>query len=97
MTSWNSKRVRDEPNMNPFLEPPKFVIYLHLIYNIIDYNRRPETSFLWFTSPLKTFKHIVWRYYIWHHRSVMVELNMVKETISDNLLTEVTFDIFIKA
>ena len=26
-------KARDEPNMNPFLEPPKFVIYLHLIYN----------------------------------------------------------------
>nr|XP_020856829.1 dysferlin isoform X5 [Phascolarctos cinereus] len=36
---------RDEPNMNPKLEEPK----------------RPDTSFLWFTSPYKTVKYIVWR------------------------------------
>ncbi|KAH9524694.1 hypothetical protein Btru_027538 [Bulinus truncatus] len=38
---------RDEPNMHPKLDPPK----------------RPETSFLWFTSPWKTFKHIIWKNY----------------------------------
>ena len=27
---------------------------------------RPATSFLWFTSPLKTFKFIIWKYYKWH-------------------------------
>ena len=26
---------------------------------------RPATSFLWFTSPLKTFKHIIWKYHKW--------------------------------
>ncbi|MBZ3887940.1 Dysferlin [Sciurus carolinensis] len=36
---------RDEPNMNPKLEDPK----------------RPDTSFLWFTSPYKTVKFILWR------------------------------------
>uniref|UniRef100_A0A4X2M035 Dysferlin n=1 Tax=Vombatus ursinus TaxID=29139 RepID=A0A4X2M035_VOMUR len=36
---------RDEPNMNPKLEEPK----------------RPDTSFLWFTSPYKTVKYILWR------------------------------------
>ncbi|CAH1784691.1 unnamed protein product [Owenia fusiformis] len=40
---------RDEPNMNPKLEEPK----------------RPETSFLWFSSPLKTLKYILWRNYKW--------------------------------
>ena len=40
---------QEEPNENPHLEPPK----------------RPETSFLWFTSPWKTFKHIIWRRYKW--------------------------------
>jgi hypothetical protein len=43
-------KARDEPNMNPVLEEPK----------------RPETSFFWLTSPLKTFKHIVWKFYKWH-------------------------------
>jgi len=43
-------KSRDEPNMNPVLDPPN----------------RPATSFLWFTSPWKTFKFIVWRYYKWH-------------------------------
>ncbi|XP_044194442.1 myoferlin-like isoform X3 [Thunnus albacares] len=38
-------RGRDEPNMNPKLDPPK----------------RPETSFFWFTNPCKTMKFIVWR------------------------------------
>uniref|UniRef100_A0A8C3GBK7 Myoferlin n=1 Tax=Cyclopterus lumpus TaxID=8103 RepID=A0A8C3GBK7_CYCLU len=36
---------RDEPNMNPKLDPPN----------------RPETSFFWFTNPCKTMKFIVWR------------------------------------
>nr|XP_019938680.1 PREDICTED: myoferlin-like isoform X3 [Paralichthys olivaceus] len=38
-------KARDEPNMNPKLDPPK----------------RPETSFFWFTNPCKTMKFIVWR------------------------------------
>ncbi|XP_056605416.1 dysferlin isoform X3 [Triplophysa dalaica] len=40
---------RDEPNMNPHLEEPQ----------------RPETSFLWFSSPYKTFRFIVWRRFRW--------------------------------
>ncbi|PAA77701.1 hypothetical protein BOX15_Mlig001839g4 [Macrostomum lignano] len=41
---------QDEPNENPHLDPPK----------------RPETSFLWFTSPWKTFKYIVWKNFKWY-------------------------------
>ncbi|XP_059210821.1 dysferlin isoform X3 [Centropristis striata] len=40
---------RDEPNMNPHLEEP----------------HRPETSFLWFSSPFKTLKFILWRRFKW--------------------------------
>ncbi|XP_062850252.1 dysferlin isoform X3 [Trichomycterus rosablanca] len=40
---------RDEPNMNPRLEEPQ----------------RPETSFLWFSSPFKTLRFIVWRRFKW--------------------------------
>ncbi|XP_058480141.1 dysferlin isoform X2 [Solea solea] len=40
---------RDEPNMNPHLEEP----------------HRPETSFLWFSSPYKTLKFILWRRFKW--------------------------------
>ncbi|XP_017292966.1 dysferlin isoform X5 [Kryptolebias marmoratus] len=40
---------RDEPNMNPHLEEPQ----------------RPETSFLWFSSPFKTLRFIVWRRFKW--------------------------------
>ncbi|GAA6086331.1 myoferlin isoform X1 [Tachysurus ichikawai] len=40
---------RDEPNMNPKLNPPN----------------RPETSFFWFTNPCKTLKFIVWRRFKW--------------------------------
>ena len=43
-------KARDEPNLNPHLEAPN----------------RPATSFLWFTSPLKTLKHIIWKHYKWH-------------------------------
>ncbi|KAM8972365.1 fer-1-like protein 5 [Pelodytes ibericus] len=38
---------REDPNMNPKLDPPV----------------RPETSFLWFTSPLKSLYYIIWRKY----------------------------------
>ncbi|XP_030629096.1 myoferlin [Chanos chanos] len=40
---------RDEPNMNPKLDPPK----------------RPEVSFFWLTNPCKTLKFIVWRRFKW--------------------------------
>ncbi|XP_068577997.1 myoferlin [Cebidichthys violaceus] len=40
---------RDEPNMNPKLDPPN----------------RPDTSFFWFTNPCKTMKFIVWRRFKW--------------------------------
>ncbi|XP_028983374.1 myoferlin [Betta splendens] len=40
---------RDEPNMNPKLDPPK----------------RPDTSFFWFTNPLKSMKFIIWRRFRW--------------------------------
>ena len=42
-------RSREDPNENPHLDPPK----------------RPETSFLWFASPWKTFKFIVWKRFKW--------------------------------
>ncbi|KTF85077.1 hypothetical protein cypCar_00021707 [Cyprinus carpio] len=44
-----SGKGRDEPNMNPKLDPPK----------------RPETSFFWFSNPCKTCKFIVWRRFKW--------------------------------
>ncbi|XP_064602895.1 myoferlin-like isoform X2 [Liolophura sinensis] len=49
---------RDEPNMNPVLDPPK----------------RPETSFMWFTSPFKTLKYIIWRNYKWYIISGLIIL-----------------------
>ncbi|CAL8071098.1 unnamed protein product [Calicophoron daubneyi] len=42
-------RGREDPNENPYLEPPK----------------RPETSFFWLTSPWKTFKFIIWKRCKW--------------------------------
>ncbi|XP_019631945.1 PREDICTED: myoferlin-like [Branchiostoma belcheri] len=39
-----------DPNMNPTLEKPK----------------RPSTSFLWFTSPFRTLRIIIWRNYKWY-------------------------------
>jgi len=41
---------REEPNAFPKLEEPN----------------RPATSFLWFTSPWKTSKYIVWKNYKWY-------------------------------
>ncbi|XP_060691971.1 dysferlin isoform X2 [Hemiscyllium ocellatum] len=52
---------RDEPNMNPKLEEPK----------------RPDTSFLWFTSPLKTLKYIVWRKFRWVILAFLVFLILI--------------------
>uniref|UniRef100_S4RAM3 C2 domain-containing protein n=1 Tax=Petromyzon marinus TaxID=7757 RepID=S4RAM3_PETMA len=52
---------REEPNMNPKLDPPN----------------RPETSFLWFTSPLKTFKYIIWRRYKWIFIGLLILLFVV--------------------
>ncbi|XP_063717418.1 myoferlin-like isoform X4 [Symsagittifera roscoffensis] len=42
-------KARDEPNANPHLDPPN----------------RPESSFLWFMSPWKTLKYIIWKNYKW--------------------------------
>ncbi|XP_076856143.1 myoferlin isoform X1 [Brachyhypopomus gauderio] len=49
---------RDEPNMNPKLNPPN----------------RPETSFFWFTNPCKTLKFIVWRKFKWMFLGLIVLL-----------------------
>ncbi|XP_066478183.1 myoferlin isoform X2 [Tiliqua scincoides] len=49
---------RDEPNMNPKLDPPN----------------RPETSFLWFTNPCKTMKFIVWRRFKWVFIGIIILL-----------------------
>ncbi|XP_018414191.1 PREDICTED: myoferlin isoform X1 [Nanorana parkeri] len=49
---------RDEPNMNPKLDPPN----------------RPDTSFLWFTNPCKTMKFIVWRRFKWIFIGIIVLL-----------------------
>ena len=38
---------------------------------------RPATSFLWFTSPWKTFKHIIWRHYKWYIIGSIVVLLLV--------------------
>ncbi|CAF1502046.1 unnamed protein product, partial [Adineta steineri] len=43
-------RGQEEPNENPHLDPPQ----------------RPETSFLWFQSPFRTFKNIIWRKSKWY-------------------------------
>lgn len=62
---------RDEPNMNPKLDPPKYDSFSSLTcksqhvfrhWNLLfSKTRRPETSFFWFTNPCKTMKFIVWR------------------------------------
>lgn len=36
--------------------------------------RRPETSFLWFTSPWKTLRYIIWRNYKWYFIGFLVLL-----------------------
>ena len=43
-------KARDDPNLNPKLDPPN----------------RPKTSFFWLTSPWKTFRFIIWKNYKWH-------------------------------
>lgn len=51
-------RAREEPNANPKLNPPK----------------RPETSFLWITSPWKTFKFIIWKKCKWVFIGILIAL-----------------------
>ncbi|XP_063692173.1 myoferlin-like isoform X7 [Bolinopsis microptera] len=41
---------QEEPNENPHLDPPN----------------RPATSFLWFTSPWKSLRYIIWNSYKWY-------------------------------
>ena len=38
---------------------------------------RPATSFLWFTSPWKTFKYIIWRHNKWRIIGVFVFILLV--------------------
>ncbi|XP_042241541.1 myoferlin-like isoform X2 [Homarus americanus] len=47
---------RDEPNMNPKLPEPN----------------RPATSFLWITSPWKSFRHVIWKNYKWYCITLVV-------------------------
>lgn len=54
-------KAREEPNMNPFLPEPN----------------RPATSFLWFTSPWKTFKMIIWKHYKWHIIGTIIGILLV--------------------
>lgn len=39
--------------------------------------RRPDTSFLWFTSPWKTCRFIVWRHYKWYFITAVVLIFLV--------------------
>ena len=56
---------RSEPNMNPKLDPPKLAYKIH--HALADkFYSRPSTSFLWFTSPWRTFKFIIWKNFKWH-------------------------------
>lgn len=52
---------RDEPNKNPTLEEPN----------------RPPTSFLWFTSPLKAFRHIIWGRLKWYFFGFLILLILI--------------------
>uniref|UniRef100_A0A4W3KE42 Myoferlin like n=1 Tax=Callorhinchus milii TaxID=7868 RepID=A0A4W3KE42_CALMI len=56
---------RDEPNMNPKLELPN----------------RPATSFLWFTSPCKTMKYIIWRRFKWVFIGLIILIFVVLEHV----------------
>ncbi|XP_064383023.1 myoferlin-like isoform X2 [Halichondria panicea] len=75
-----SGRARDDPNMHPVLDPPN----------------RPATSFLWFTSPWKTFKFIVWKFYKWHIIGTLVVILLViiivifVYTAPNTLMTQIT-------
>ncbi|CAL8096634.1 unnamed protein product [Calicophoron daubneyi] len=51
-------RAREDPNANPHLDPPK----------------RPETSFLWITSPWKTFKFIIWKRCKWVFIGIIIAI-----------------------
>jgi len=81
--------ARDEPNQFPVLEPPKSVFFLpffssllslifyFLLLLLVVSLRRPETSFMWFTSPWKTLKYIIWKHYKWYIISFLIILILV--------------------
>ncbi|XP_048585076.1 myoferlin [Nematostella vectensis] len=52
---------RDDPNRNPTLDEPQ----------------RPSTSFLWFASPLKTLRYVIWRNYKWTILTILVVLLII--------------------
>jgi len=54
-------KAREDPNQNPKLDEPN----------------RPATSFLWFTSPWKSLKYILWRRYKWYIIGFLVLLILV--------------------
>ena len=55
--SQNQKKIQDHKS-------PKWILCIHLFCFIFFFSR-PATSFLWFTSPFKTLKYIIWRRYKW--------------------------------
>ena len=70
---------------------------------------RPETSFLWFASPLKTFKHILWGRYKWYIITFLIlailiiflllmlySLPVSSESINSALLLLLVFSCFVK-
>ncbi|EDO49187.1 predicted protein [Nematostella vectensis] len=52
---------RDDPNKTPTLYEPQ----------------RPSTSFLWFASPLKTLRYVIWRNYKWTILTILVVLLII--------------------
>ncbi|KAK3726942.1 hypothetical protein QZH41_014785, partial [Actinostola sp. cb2023] len=52
---------QEEPNQHPHLDEPN----------------RPATSFLWFMSPFKTLKYIIWRNYKWYIIGFLILLIVV--------------------
>ena len=57
-----------------FTSPCMFTVHYFLILLSAS---RPATSFLWFTSPWKTFKMIIWKHYKWHIIGTIIGILLV--------------------
>ena len=56
--SENQKKMQDQK------VPTGFYVFIYFIFLFFFFSR-PATSFLWFTSPFKTLKYLIWRRYKW--------------------------------
>ena len=56
----------NEQSLAKLLSVPRRPLTNCLYFTYFIFHRRPATSFLWFTSPLKSLRYIIWGRYKWY-------------------------------